>query len=82
MMGREPASIPGSPGFDLMLRIVEEEVRAKRCPECAGSLADCEINLRDLELDRVVAEVSCHRCNRTVLMTIAPESEPGVASVR
>lgn len=79
MMGREPASVPGSLGFDLMLRIVEEEVRAKRCPECAGSLVGCDINLRDLEFDRVVAAVSCRSCERTVLMTIAPEIEPGLA---
>ncbi|TAN31698.1 hypothetical protein EPN29_10775 [bacterium] len=90
MSGGEPGPerVPGagaeaeSAGLDLLLRIVQEEVRSKACPACAAPLADCEMNLREPELDRVVVEVACRSCERTLLMTIAPDGESGVATVR
>ncbi|HLH69667.1 MAG TPA: hypothetical protein VKY90_11700 [Candidatus Dormibacteraeota bacterium] len=65
---------PPEPARRLLLELARGEARARRCPSCAGPLVTGELELREMELDRAVVEVTCRRCRARVRMVLRPDA--------
>jgi len=71
-----------SPGVELLLRLVADELRTSSCAGCGGSLIRSRVALRDQDPGQVVIEVVCRSCDEPLLLRVEPEAESGIAGVR
>jgi DNA-directed RNA polymerase subunit RPC12/RpoP len=70
-----------APGLELLLRLVAEQLGARRCARCGRSLSHSRVALREHDAQQVVIEVSCRRCQEPLLLKVEPEAGNGVARI-
>ena len=71
-----------NPGLELAVAVIRDGARDQPCPACGDRLGDCRVELRDVEFDRLSAEISCAACGASHLITASPASEDGSASIQ
>lgn len=77
----EGRGLEGSPGLELLLRLVAGQLGSGRCEHCQGSLSGSTVALREHDLRQVVVEVTCRSCGEAMLLRVEPEADDGVARV-
>lgn len=70
-----------SPGVDLLLRVVADQLGRHSCEGCRSQLAGGRFALREQAAQRIVVEVACPTCNRIALLFIEPEVD-GIAQIK
>jgi hypothetical protein len=70
-----------SPGMELLVRLVAQQLEARSCTRCGRSLAGSQITLREHDAAQVVIEVGCRACDEPLLLRVEPEADDGVARV-
>jgi RNase P subunit RPR2 len=70
-----------SPGVDLLLRVVADQLGRQQCEGCGSPLAGGRFALREQTAQRIVVEVACPTCNRKPLLFIQPDVD-GVAQIK
>lgn len=78
-MSGEPAS---NPGLELVVAVIRDGAREQSCPACGDRLGDCTVELREVELDRLSAEISCAACGASHLITALPAADEGSARIQ
>lgn len=70
-----------SPGIELLIRLVAQQLEARSCTRCGRSLSNSRITLREHDAGQVVIEASCRACDEPLLLKVEPEADDGVARV-
>ncbi|HEX8917562.1 MAG TPA: hypothetical protein VF898_03590 [Chloroflexota bacterium] len=70
------------PGLALVLELIHEQARHVPCRGCGQALQDSAIEIRGIEIDRIVVELVCGSCGATSTVAATPSTEPGTAVVR
>lgn len=70
-----------SPGVELLLELVRDAARGRRCTTCGNDLASARIDADDVDLERVVARIHC-RCGNVESIEVRPAEEGGSAEIR
>ncbi len=71
-----------SPGIELLVRLVAEQLAAMRCEGCNELLSNPRVRPREHGADQVTFEVVCRACDRLMLLSVEPEAGEGVVSIR
>lgn len=66
-------------GVALVLELVREAARTRRCARCGAVLEDAEIDARTVDVERIVVELRCG-CGTTETVEVSPAGD-GVASI-
>jgi hypothetical protein len=69
-----------SPGLELLVRLVVEELGGRQCARCAGSLSGSRVMIREHGAEKVVIEVRCRACDEALVLKVEPSGE-GVAGI-
>ncbi len=74
-------SAGGSPGVELVLALVRDAARDRRCAACGSSLVAACIEPDEVDPEHVVARILCP-CGAVEIVEARPASEGGSAEIR
>ncbi|MFZ0996173.1 MAG: hypothetical protein WAO09_09405 [Candidatus Dormiibacterota bacterium] len=73
---------PAGAHVQLLLDVVQAELRAQRCPACGHRMGGSRLSWLGVDLDQVTLQVTCRSCGSTRSATASPGAEGGVADLR
>lgn len=72
---------PGSAGVDLVLELVRDAARARRCTSCGRSMAEATAAPGEVDPERIVVHLVC-ACGADEVVEVRPTDENGHAAIR
>ncbi|MGH3050740.1 MAG: hypothetical protein ACRDLK_11325 [Gaiellaceae bacterium] len=70
-----------SPGVELVLELVREAARGRRCVSCGSSLAEAHVEPDAVDVEHVAARLVC-QCGAVEIVEVRPAGDGGRAEIR